>query len=119
MEPFLLDLVRRFSEDDELLGVLGPVVRGLCFHPSLSRPEGLAGGDASWRGIIGGLEALTSVKSVAVMIPRRGAWNPADAKAETVEAKSLFGPLLRLGVFEREWVSASSALGACRGTVRS
>ena len=44
---------------------------------------------------------------------------PADAKAETVEAKSLFGPLLRLGVFEREWVSASSALVACRGKVRS
>lgn len=85
--------------------MLGPVVRGLCFHESLFRPEGLAGGDASWRGIIGGLEALVSIKSIATMIPRLEEFNPPDAEAYNIESVSLFGPILGLGVFEREWVS--------------
>ena len=105
MEPFLQDLARRFEPDNELGSVLGPVVRKLCYHPSLFRPEGLAGGDASWRGVIGGLEALTSVKAIANMVTRLEAWCPADAQAQDIETKSLMGPLLRLGVFEREWVS--------------
>lgn len=107
VQPFLQDLARRFEPDNELDGVLGPVVRGLCFHESLFRPEGLAGGDASWRGIIGGLEALTSIKSIATMITRLEDFNPPDAQAHNIEMLSLFGPILRLGVFDREWVRTS------------
>lgn len=40
------------------------------------------------------------------MIPRLDAWNPKDdsVNAYNFESKALLGPLLRLGVFEREWV---------------
>ena len=94
----------RFEPDDEIDDILGPVVRELCFHESLFRPEGLAGGDASWRGIIGGIEALISVKSIAKMFTRHEDFNPTNAQAQTIEFASLLGPLLRLGVFQREWV---------------
>ena len=104
VQPFLQDLARRFDPDNEIDGILGPVVHDLCFHESLFRPEGLAGGDASWRGVIGGLEALISVKSIANMIPRLEEFNPPTALAHTIETVSLFGPILRMGVFEREWV---------------
>ncbi|KII86779.1 hypothetical protein PLICRDRAFT_43444 [Plicaturopsis crispa FD-325 SS-3] len=103
VEPFLNDLARRFSLDDELPAVLGPVVQQLVWHESLWRPEGLAGGDAGWRGVIGGLEALVSVKSIAIMITRMNEWIPAHATAATFERVTLFGPLCRLGVFGREW----------------
>jgi ubiquitin conjugation factor E4 B len=103
VEPFLQDLARRFEPDDELAGVLGPVVRSLLFNTALFRPEGLGGGDAAWRGIVGGLEALVSIKSIAVMITRMDEWNPAQATPATFELFSLMGPLCRLGVFAREW----------------
>ncbi|THG98805.1 hypothetical protein EW026_g3438 [Hermanssonia centrifuga] len=135
IEPFLQDLVRRFEPDNELDDVLGPVIRSLCFHPSLFRPEGLAGGDASWRGIIGGLEALVSIKGIANMITRLPEWNPTHAVANNIETTSLFGPLLRLGVFQREWPSIAaayfmkakdrpatdiqSAIASLRGTLKS
>jgi ubiquitin conjugation factor E4 B len=104
IEPFLQDLARRFEPDNEIDGVLGPVVLQLLHHPSLFRPEGLGGGDASWRGVVSGLEALVSIKSIAIMITRMEEWNPPDATASTFEKLSLLGPLCRLGVFGREWV---------------
>ena len=104
VEPFLQDLARRFEPDNEIDGVLGPVVRQLLFHPSLFRPEGLAGGDSSWRGVVGGVEALVSIKSIAVMFTRLDDWNPPHATASTFETVTLMGPLCRLGVFSREWV---------------
>ena len=104
IEPFLQDLARRFEPDNELEGVLGPVVIQLLFHQSLFRPEGLGGGDTSWRGVIGGLEALVSVRSIAMMITRMPQWNPPTATAASFEKISLMGPLCRLGVFGREWV---------------
>ena len=104
IEHFLQDLARRFEPDNEIDGVLGPVVRQLLLHPSLFRPEGLGGGDASWRGVVSGLEALVSIKSIAVMITRMEEWNPTNATASTFEKLSLMGPLCRLGVFGREWV---------------
>ncbi|KAG6900051.1 hypothetical protein C0993_003682 [Termitomyces sp. T159_Od127] len=103
IELFLQDLARRFEPDNELEGVLGPVVKALLFNESLFRPEGLGGGDASWRGIIGGLEALVSIKPIATMITRMEDWNPTDATAPTFEMRALLGPLCRLGVFSREW----------------
>ncbi|EPQ54429.1 hypothetical protein GLOTRDRAFT_139020 [Gloeophyllum trabeum ATCC 11539] len=103
VEPFLHDLVRRFEPDGELDGVLGPVVERLLFHEALFRPGGIGGGDASWRGVLGGLEALVAIKPVAAMITRMERWNPPGASASTFEKESLMGPLLRLGVFEREW----------------
>lgn len=104
IEQFLQDLARRFEPDNEIDDILGPVVKGLLFHESLFRAEGLGGGDASWRGIIGGLEVLVSIKSIAMMITRMAQWNPANATAPTFERIALFGPLCRLGVFSLEWV---------------
>ncbi|KAF5382739.1 hypothetical protein D9615_002873 [Tricholomella constricta] len=103
IEHFLQDLARRFEPDNEIDGILGPVVKGLLFHESLFRPEGLGGGDSSWRGVVGGLEVLVSIKSIAMMITRMEEWNPPNATAPTFEAMSLLGPLCRLGVFSREW----------------
>ncbi|KAF8073720.1 ubiquitin conjugation factor E4 [Lyophyllum atratum] len=109
IEQFLQDLARRFEPDNEIDEVLGPVVKGLLFHESLFRPEGLGGGDASWRGVVGGLEVLVSIKSIAMMITRMEEWNPPNATAPTFETTSLLGPLCRLGVFSREWPALSQA----------
>ncbi|KIJ62650.1 hypothetical protein HYDPIDRAFT_41789 [Hydnomerulius pinastri MD-312] len=103
VEPFLQDLARRFEPDNEIDGVLGPVARQLFFHESLLRPEGLGGGDSSWRAVIGGVEALVSVKSIAAMLTRLDEWNAPHAAAPTFEKVTLMGPLCRLGVFSREW----------------
>ena len=84
--------------------ILGPVVRLLLFHKSLFKLEGLGGGDASWHGVIGGLEVLVSVKSIATMITRVEEWNPQNVTAASFERVSLLGPLCRLGVFSQEWV---------------
>jgi ubiquitin conjugation factor E4 B len=104
IDAFLQDLTRRFEPDNEIDDVLGPVVRQLLFHESLFRPEGLGGGDAGWRGVVSGLEALVSNKAVAVMITRMEDWNPPNATAASFEHVSLLGPLCRLGIFGREWV---------------
>ena len=104
VQPFLQDLARRFEPDNEIDDVLGPVIRRLLFHPSLFRPEGLAGGDSSWRGVVGGVEALVSIKSIAIIFTRLDEWNPPHATAPTFETVTLMGPLCRLGVFSREWV---------------
>lgn len=111
IELFLQDLARRFEPDNEIEGVLGPVVKLLLFNESLLRPEGLGGGDASWRGIASGLELLVSIKPIATMITRMEDWNPTDATAPTFERKALLGPLCRLGVFSREWVGFYSISG--------
>jgi len=99
-------LAQRFEPDNEIDEILGPVVRLLLFHESLWRPEGLGGGDASWRGIVSGLEALVSIKSIANMITRMSEWIPANATAASFEKVTLLGPLCRLGVFAREWVNS-------------
>jgi ubiquitin conjugation factor E4 B len=102
---FLQDLASRFDDPNELAEVLGPVVRMMLLtHPSLWRLEGLAGADNTWRGILAGLEALVSIKSIAIMITQLPEWNPPHANAHNFEHLSLMGPLLRLGVFDREWV---------------
>jgi len=101
---FLQDIARRFEPDNEIDGILGPVVVELLFHPCLVAPEGLGGSNASWRGVVGGLEALVSVKSIATMITRLEQWNPSVATAANFERLSLLGPLCRLGLFGREWV---------------
>ena len=103
---FLQDLAQRFEPDNEIDNVLGPVVSLLLFHESLARPEGIGGADAQWRNVVGGLEALVSVKAIAAMLPRLPSWNPPDASAANFETRSLMGPLLRLNVFDREWVCA-------------
>ncbi|KAK7048400.1 U-box domain-containing protein [Favolaschia claudopus] len=103
IDVFLQDLTRRFEPDNEIDGVLGPVVRQLLFHESLFRPEGLGGGDSGWRGVVSGLEALVSIKGIALMITRMEDFNPPNATAANFEGVSLLGPLCRLGVFGREW----------------
>ncbi|KAJ7044177.1 ubiquitin conjugation factor E4 [Mycena alexandri] len=109
IDVFLQDLTRRFEPDNEIDDVLGPVVRQLLFHPSLFRPEGLGGGDAGWRGVVSGLEALVSIKGIAMMITRMEEWNPPNATAASFETQSLLGPLCRLGIFGREWPSIAQA----------
>ena len=93
--------------------ILAPVVRLLLYHESLFRPEGLGGGDASWRGVISGLEVLVSVKSIATMITRMPEWNPQNVSAASFERVSLLGPLCRLGVFSQEWVCYISCFIFC------
>ncbi|KAJ7863060.1 ubiquitin elongating factor core-domain-containing protein [Mycena olivaceomarginata] len=117
IDVFLQDLTRRFEPDNEIDDVLGPVVRQLLFHESLFRPEGLGGGDAGWRGVVSGLEALVSIKGIAVMITRMEDFNPANATAATFEQVSLFGPLCRLGIFAREWGLQWSARDAKKSSV--
>lgn len=68
------------------------------------RHEGIGGGDSSWRSVVHGVEALVSIKSIAVMFTRLPEWNPGDATAAMFERVSLMGPLCRLGVFSKEWV---------------
>ncbi|KAJ7761518.1 ubiquitin conjugation factor E4 [Mycena maculata] len=109
IDVFLQDLTRRFEPDNEIDEVLGPVVHQLLFHESLFRPEGLGGGDAGWRGVVSGLEALVSIKGIAVMITRMEDWNPPNATAATFERVSLIGPLCRLGIFSREWPGIAQA----------
>ncbi|KAF9464224.1 ubiquitin elongating factor core-domain-containing protein [Collybia nuda] len=132
---FLQDLAHRFEPENEIDDILGPVVKGLLFHESLFRPEGLGGGDSSWRGVIGGLEVLVSIKSIAMMITRMEQWIPANATAPTFERVALFGPLCRLGVFSLEWPGISqtyfsdpekrsredidSSFASLRGTLKS
>jgi ubiquitin conjugation factor E4 B len=103
----LQDVVHRFDSEDGLAEVLGPVVLKLLTHPSLLREEGLAASDPQWRGVLTGLEALVAHKQIAIMITKMDEWNPADATAVTFETRSLMGPLLRLNVFSREWVSGT------------
>lgn len=98
------DLSSRFL-DDGLEEIVGPIIRLLCFHPSLERPEGLGGGDSVWRSVLAALETLVSVKGVASVITRLDEWCPVNADPAQFEHRSLMGPLLRLGVFNREWVS--------------
>ncbi|KXN88270.1 Ubiquitin conjugation factor E4 [Leucoagaricus sp. SymC.cos] len=102
VEQFIQELAQRFQGDD-LEGVLGPVIKGLLFNECLFRPEGLAGGDAGWRGVISGLELLVSIKSIAILITQMEEFNPPDATAPTIEKVSLLGPLCRLGIFGKEW----------------
>lgn len=102
---FLSDLAQFYeSSEDELVAVLGPVIEGLLWYESLALPEGLGGADAGWRRIVGGMEALVSVKAIANMIPKLPSWNPPEATASSFEKISLMGPLMRLSVFSREWV---------------
>jgi ubiquitin conjugation factor E4 B len=101
---FLQDLTQRFAEDDDFALVLGPVIVQLLHHESLSRSEGLGGADSGWRGVVGGMEALVSIKPIAALITKLPHWNPPEVTAADIETVSLMGPLLRLGVFYREWV---------------
>jgi ubiquitin conjugation factor E4 B len=101
--------VKRFEPDNELDGVLGPVVRELLFHESLFRREGLAGSDSGWRRVIAGLEALVSIKPIAIMITRLDEWSPKNATAANFERVSLMGPLCRLNVFGHEWPTVSES----------
>ncbi|KAF4617286.1 hypothetical protein D9613_006110 [Agrocybe pediades] len=135
IEQFMQDFARRFEPDNELDDILAPVVRGLLFHESLFRPEGLGGGDSSWRGVVSGLEVLVSIKSIAGMITRMPEWNPENATAANFEKVSLLGPLCRLGVFMQEWpaighsyfsepekrsrADVESSFASLRGTLKS
>ncbi|EKM79473.1 hypothetical protein AGABI1DRAFT_74542 [Agaricus bisporus var. burnettii JB137-S8] len=134
IEQFVQELARRF-QDEELEPVLGPVVKELLSHECLTRPEGLAGGDAGWRGVVSGLELLVTIKSVASMITCMPEFNPPEATAPTIETLSLMGPLCRLGVFGNEWPAIAktyftdtdkrarrdmeSAFASLRGTLKS
>lgn len=104
VEPFLIDLARRW-ENDGLEDVIGPSANALVFEKDLLRQqEGIGGGDGGWRRVIAAFEALVSVKPIAAVLPRLPTWSPEEATAPTLEVVSLMGPLLRLSAFGREWV---------------
>jgi ubiquitin conjugation factor E4 B len=109
IEQFIGDLVTRFAPDDELPDVFTEAVRCLMFHPTLSKPEGIAASDSRWRGVVGALEALAAHKEIARMIISMDEWNPIEATAATIETTSLLGPVMRLNVFGPDWASICSA----------
>lgn len=69
VEPFIIDLARRFEEDG-LEDVLGPVVLDIAkvVQADTGGLMGSATGTQSWRAGVGALEALVAVKSVAAMV---------------------------------------------------
>lgn len=67
----------------------------------------MGGADQSWRHVMGGLEALVSIKPIAIMLTQLEEWNPSTATAPNFETLSLLGPLLRLSTFGFEWVGFS------------
>ncbi|KAF7365176.1 U-box domain-containing protein [Mycena venus] len=91
IDVFLQDLTRRFEPDNEIDGVLGPVVRQLLFHESLFRPEGL-GGRRRWL-------AWGDSKNGILRMQRRLPLNVSPYLA----------PLCRLGIFGREWPGIAQA----------
>lgn len=103
LQDFFSDLANRWAEDS-LEDIISPLLRLLCFHPSLKRPEGLAGSENIWRWIITSLELLVSIKPIAMAITRLDSWCPSNVTGAMFEHASLMGPLLRLGVFNRQWV---------------
>ncbi|KAJ8582493.1 hypothetical protein M405DRAFT_937743 [Rhizopogon salebrosus TDB-379] len=109
VEPFLQDIVTRFTDPDELSQTLGTLVRLLSSHHSLMRPEGIGGssGDSGWRAVVSGMEALVGVKPIAEMITRMPEWFGegvgVEVTAANFERVTIMGPLLRLGTFSREW----------------
>jgi ubiquitin conjugation factor E4 B len=100
---FLADLSARFHASGELPGVLAPLLSLLCGHPSLADPAGLAAGDAGWRRVLGALDALLGARGGADALAAHPAFVPADADAVSFEHKALLGPLMRLGVVQRDW----------------
>jgi ubiquitin conjugation factor E4 B len=93
--PFLNDLSARFYPSGELPDVMGPVFRRLLLDPSLIDPAGLLAPDAAWRRILAGLEALVSIKGGPEALTSLPEWIP--------EFTALLGPLMRLGVIQRDW----------------
>jgi ubiquitin conjugation factor E4 B len=109
IDRLISDLQTRFpGEDDGLDDILGPLIRLLLLHPSLALPEGLSAGDAGWRAILTGLELMVKHRSICNMITRQNEWCPEGEDAANIEKTSFLGPLLRLGVFAREWVRVIS-----------
>lgn len=106
---FLNDLAQRFEPEGELVNILSPTVKMLLFHDSLARREGLGGADQGWRNVMSGLEALVSIKPIAIMLTQMEEWNPQAATAPDFETQSLMGPLLRLSTFGFEWVSETES----------
>ena len=106
LDNLFADLETRFpTADDGLDEILSPVLRLLLLNNVLFRPEGLAGGDSDWRSVVTGLGVIMggNRKSFARCLTRMEEWCPDDAGPRDIETRSLMGPLLRLGVFEREW----------------
>jgi ubiquitin conjugation factor E4 B len=105
VDRLITDIQARFpNADDGIDDILGPLIHSLLFHPSLSRPEGLSAGDAGWRAILVGLEVMLKHRTICKMVTRMPEWCPVDADAAHIETSSLLGPLVRIGVFTREWV---------------
>jgi ubiquitin conjugation factor E4 B len=106
IDRLISDLQARFPDErDGLVDIFGPLIRRLLLHSSLVRPEGLLAADASWRAVLDGLKFMTKHRSICNMITRQREWCPKGEDAVDFEKTSLLGPLLRLGVFGREWVN--------------
>jgi ubiquitin conjugation factor E4 B len=105
LPQFLTDLSARFTSDP---AALPPILESILSHLfqsffQVQPPVDLVGGE--WRKWIGALEVLVSVKGIAQLVPSLAVFFLASAAPEQVEWFSLLGPLTRLSVFPREWVS--------------
>lgn len=103
VHPFLNDLSARFQASGELTDVLAPVFTRLLHDPSLLDPAGLVAPDAGWRRVLAGLEVLVSIKGGPEALTEIPAFVPTEATAANFEVVSLLGPLMRLGVVQRDW----------------
>lgn len=118
VEPFLIDIAKRFDKDG-LEDVLGGVVRLVVFSPSLAGgmvhttatlPMSIS--PTSWRSSVSALQCLFSIKQIAAMITGLPEWNPPVRDKDTTtgvkngkehEVGSILGMVMRLGIFARDW----------------
>jgi ubiquitin conjugation factor E4 B len=101
--PFLNDLANGVSRE-QLVDTITPTL-SLCFQawfgisptPDISGPE--------WRQYLGAVATLTQVKQIAAEMPSLGVWVAQGVTAPKIEYQSILGPLTRLSVYPREFVS--------------
>lgn len=106
LPQFLTDLSSRFTEDQDSLKNILESILSFLFQEFFKAqpPVDLVGGE--WRKWIGALEVLVQVKGIAALVPKLAVFFLASASPEQIEWFSLLGPLTRLSVFPREWVSS-------------
>lgn len=103
--PFLNDLAAGFTEGS-MADVITPTL-SLFFQEwfKITPTPDLMGSE--WRKYLGAVSLLVQVKSIAALLPTLPVWVAPNVTAPKIEWQSLLGPLTRLSVFSREFVSVS------------
>lgn len=99
--PFLNDLITGFP-DGSFADVITPTL-SLFFQKwfQINPTPDLLGDD--WRKYLGAVSLLVQVKGIAALFPSLPVWLAPNVTGNTIEWKSLLGPLTRLSVFPREF----------------